>query len=58
MIKLQRITTADTALYDYMEQLMTSSFPSEEYRSLEELRTYTDTKANFYNNIIFQTIRR
>ena len=40
MIKLKRITTADTALYDYMEQLMISSFPSEEYRELEELRKY------------------
>ncbi|EGF58576.1 GNAT family N-acetyltransferase [Bacteroides fluxus] len=54
MIRLQRITTADTALYDYMEQLMTCSFPSEEYRALEELRTYTDTKTSFHNNIIFQ----
>lgn len=36
MIKFQRITTADTALYGYMEQLMTTSFPSEEYRSLDD----------------------
>lgn len=53
MIKFQRITTADKELYSYMEQLMISSFPSEEYRSLEELRRYTDTKPHFYNNIIF-----
>ncbi|MCD8091874.1 MAG: GNAT family N-acetyltransferase [Bacteroides sp.] len=53
MIKLKRITTADTALHDYMEQLMISSFPSEEYRELEELRKYTDTKPHFHNNIIF-----
>lgn len=38
MIRLQRITTADTDLYSYMEKLMTQSFPSEEYRELEELR--------------------
>lgn len=44
MIRLQRITTADTDLYSYMEKLMTQSFPSEEYRELEELRKYTDTK--------------
>ena len=36
MIRLQRITTADTDLYSYMEKLMTQSFPSEEYRELEE----------------------
>ena len=53
MIRLQRITTADTDLYSYMEKLMTQSFPSEEYRELEELRKYTDTKTHFYNNIIF-----
>ena len=41
MIRLQRITTADTDLYSYMEKLMTQSFPSEEYRELEELRKYT-----------------
>lgn len=52
MIKFQRITTADTALYNYMEQLMTASFPPKEYRSLEELRNYTDTKTHFYCNII------
>ncbi len=52
MIKIQRITTADKALYDYVEQLMTTSFPPEEYRSLEELRNYTDTKPHFYCNSI------
>ena len=53
MIKLQRITTADTALYSFMENLMTASFPSEEYRSLDELRRYTDSKNHFHNNVIF-----
>lgn len=53
MIRLQRITTADTALYSFMENLMTASFPSEEYRSLDELRRYTDLKNHFHNNIIF-----
>lgn len=53
MIKLQRITTADTALYSFMENLLTASFPTEEYRALEELRAYTDTKVHFHNNIIF-----
>lgn len=53
MIRLQRITTTDTDLYSYMEQLMVASFPSEEYRPLTQLREYTDRKKHFYNNIIF-----
>ena len=58
MIRLQRITTADTDLYSYMEKLMTQSFPSEEYRELEELRKYTDNQTHFYNNIISITTTR
>ena len=38
MIRLQRISTADGFLYEYMEQLITAAFPPEEYRPLEELR--------------------
>ena len=38
MIRLQRISTADEFLYEYMEQLITAAFPPEEYRPLEELR--------------------
>ncbi len=52
MIEFHRITTADVALYDYMEQLLVESFPPEEYRELKALRKYTDEKANFYNNVI------
>lgn len=53
MMKFKRITTKDEALYTFMEQLMVASFPAEEYRDLNELRTFTDTKKRFYNNIIF-----
>lgn len=53
MVKLQRITTADQDLYRFMEQLMIASFPPEEYRALDQLRLYTDTKPAFHNNIIF-----
>ena len=53
MIKFQRITTADINLYTYMEQLITISFPSDEYRALDEMKKYTDTKPHFYDNIIF-----
>ena len=52
MIKIKRITTGDSQYYDYMEQLLTTSFPVEEYRELEVLREYTDHTPNFYCNII------
>lgn len=58
MIKFQRITTKDATLYNYMEQLMTASFPSEEYRPLEELRNYTDTKTHFTATSFFITTLR
>lgn len=54
MLHIQPITTADTALYAYMEKLIVASFPPEEYRELKELRNYTDTQPNFHNNVILQ----
>ena len=54
MIKFQRITTSDKELYQFMEQLMVESFPPEEYRTLEELREYTDKKGHFYNNVVLE----
>lgn len=53
MIRLRRITTADTELYGFMESLMTEAFPVEEYREPAELREFTDNKECFYNNIIY-----
>lgn len=53
MIRIKRITTADSQYYDYMENLLVASFPVEEYRDLQELKVYTDTRPNFYCNIIF-----
>lgn len=53
MIRLQRISTADNSLYEYMEQLITTAFPPEEHRPLEELRLYTDKRPRFHNNVIF-----
>ena len=53
MIRLQRISTADGFLYEYMEQLITAAFPPEEHRPLEELRLYTDSRPHFYDSIIF-----
>ncbi|MDL2305435.1 GNAT family N-acetyltransferase, partial [Bacteroides sp. OttesenSCG-928-D19] len=53
MIKIKRIHTSDAELYSFMENLLISSFPEEEYRELHVLREYTDTTPIFYNNIIF-----
>lgn len=52
MLRLQRIHTTDTELYAFMEQLLTTSFPPEEYRALEQLRLYTDTREAFHCNVI------
>ncbi|MCD7898415.1 MAG: GNAT family N-acetyltransferase [Bacteroides sp.] len=54
MIRFQIIKTSDADLYQFMEQLLTASFPEDEYRDLEELRKYTDTLPHFYNNIVFE----
>ncbi len=53
MIRLQRITNPGNKFYQYMEKLITESFPPEEYRDLDELRIYTETKEIFHNNLIF-----
>lgn len=52
MITLKRITTADRELYTFLERLMTGSFPSDEYRDLDELRDFTDHRPHFYNNVV------
>ena len=52
MLEIQRINTSDREYYEYMENLLTASFPPEEYRELSELKRYTDTLPRFYNNII------
>lgn len=52
MLTLKRITTQDKALYAFMENLMITSFPNDEYRDLNELRVFTDTRPQFINNVI------
>lgn len=54
MIQIKRISTRDKQHYNYMEQLLTKSFPIEEYRDLTELRKYTDIIPNFYCNLILE----
>lgn len=52
MIQIQRINTGDKEYYDFMEKLLVTAFPSDEYRDLNELRDFTDNKENFHLNII------
>ena len=52
MLTFKPLTTTDAVLYQYMEELLTKSFPKEEYRDLNELSTYTDKNPMFKNNII------
>lgn len=52
MLRLQRIHTADKALYDFMENLLVASFPAEEYRDLDQLRQYADSRETFRCNVI------
>lgn len=54
MITIQRFTTDNNLYYNYMEQLLISAFPVDEYRDLDELRTYIDTRFEFYCNIILE----
>lgn len=54
MIAIQAIKTSNQTLYQYMEQLITQAFPSDEYRDLTELRHYTDHQPKFINNIILE----
>lgn len=53
MIRLQPIHTSDVQHYQFMEDLLTATFPPDEYRELKKLREYTDQNPHFYNNIIF-----
>ena len=52
MINLKRITTSNEKLYAYAEHLLTTSFPLEEYRPLNQWKICTDKQPLFYNNVI------
>ncbi len=56
MIRLHRIHATDTTEYQFMEHLLTSAFPKEEYRDLDQLRLLTSSKQIFHNNLIYDDI--
>lgn len=53
MIRFQPIRTQDVEYYQFVENLLVTAFPPEEYRELSEWRKYTDHNDRFYNNMIF-----
>lgn len=50
MIQIEPIRT-DSLYYAYMESLLVASFPTEEYRDLNDLQTFTDSNPLFNNNV-------
>lgn len=54
MIEFKCITTSDIEYYGFMENLLKTAFPKEEYRELNELKSYTDNIDIFYNSIILE----
>lgn len=52
MITFKRITQTSSDLYRYAEQLLQVSFPKEEYRDLEELKQFIESKPCFHFNVI------
>mgnify|MGYP001768760089 FL=1 len=52
MIEIVRITDCSTQEYQFTEELLTASFPEEEYRELDMLRKYVEKEKYFYYHII------
>ena len=53
MIRLHTIKTSDAEEYAFMESLLVTTFPANEYRELDQLRMHTDLNETFHNNIIY-----
>lgn len=53
MIVFHPIRTSDVTEYAYMEALLKTTFPPEEYRDLDELKRYTDQNGLFKNLLIY-----
>lgn len=53
MIRIEPIRTSDVSQYAFLEELLTTAFPPDEYRELHKQREYTDQIENFHCNMIF-----
>ena len=54
-IVFKRIRETDGNDYMFTEKLLVESFPPDEYRSLEEQRTFTKERKKFHMNIIYSS---
>ena len=54
-IIFKRVTDAEGDDYLFSEKLLVESFPSDEYRSIEEQRTFVKERENFHMNIIYSS---
>ena len=52
MIKIERVTGTCSKEYLFTEELLTASFPTDEYRAIAEQREYTESNPLFRMNII------
>lgn len=52
MIQMKEIHSSDVVQYAYVEQLLVSTFPPNEYRPLPQLKASADYQDNFHLNIL------
>lgn len=52
MIEIERLISSESPYYPFVAHLLTLSFPTEEYRPLEDWKRYTDEKQVFHNQVI------
>ena len=57
MIEIKRLHSSKSPYYPFIEQLLTLSFPTEEYRPLVEWKRYTDEVEAFHNQVILNDDR-
>ncbi|MGN0257620.1 MAG: GNAT family N-acetyltransferase [Bacteroides sp.] len=57
MIEIKRLHSSKSPYYPFVEQLLTLSFPTEEYRPLVEWKRYTDEVEAFHNQVILNDDR-
>ena len=52
-ITIKRITDTENDEYTFAERLLVNSFPTDEYREIEEQRKNVNNRKNFHMNIIY-----
>lgn len=52
MMEIKQLVSSHSPYYPFVEQLLTLSFPAEEYRPLAEWKRLTDEKQAFHNQVI------